>query len=441
MPRRTSSKAPVYFKTAADRERAQAKDQVQRQAEQKATLNKALATFFVNSYDMIRRGGKATGALETAKREYGEAQIEVLATNGPPDTPWATMFSTACELTAADLATVKSLAPNKFHRQVPIARLWKSPKGRRDVLVPIYNILQPLFSAGYVAVNCFLVISMGRDNAAKMFHQDKQTGSNAFNRNKLKGVFHRETRVALRVLIDLGSYDNQTRTMQFAIQRDDGTRDIVLTLDARIIAMDALAAGSGRESNVEHARVGNGITFSCDVVAPSTQTTKGDIFAAGEMASLESTETSAAFMRKPPSEWPKDTLWSVAAALVADDEAERAAAAARAELNVATCDIAEHHCHRCADDAVAFVEGVFARAPGERKHWFALCAPCKKTAERLQRRKGFTTATFHAAFVQYTECPLGCTCTTKVPPKKRGAESSTSPEKKRDCRAAADEDE
>ncbi len=117
-----------------------------------------------------------------------------------------------------------------------------------------------------------MVISRGNGNP---YHQDKLTGKEVFDKSyendtigKRQSELEKYTipSYGLRVLIDLGSFDegHPSRDFKIAVQSRDGYVEKLVTTK-RIIAMNAGAAGSGGRSPYFHARFGNGITIQVDL--------------------------------------------------------------------------------------------------------------------------------------------------------------------------------
>ena len=122
-----------------------------------------------------------------------------------------------------------------------------------------------------------MVISRGNANP---YHQDKLTGkevfdesyvNDSFGRNKANQEMYTIPSYGLRVLIDLGSFDEGHSCREFKVAVQDGN-DFVerLVTKNRIIAMNAGAAGSGGRSPYFHARFGNGITIQVDLSLEGT---------------------------------------------------------------------------------------------------------------------------------------------------------------------------
>ena len=122
----------------------------------------------------------------------------------------------------------------------------------------IHQILIPLIRDGpYRVLDVELVAS--RDNQSP-FHQDAMTGRGVFKRDEA------QPKAGFRVLIDLGKYvgAHESRTMAFKI--GDA---IVHATQCRMVAMNSLAAGSGRVGPVHHGRMGDGVTVSVDLCLPT----------------------------------------------------------------------------------------------------------------------------------------------------------------------------
>jgi hypothetical protein len=129
-----------------------------------------------------------------------------------------------------------------------------------------------VYSFPTTAVPMHLVISRGNGDP---YHQDKQTGKKVFEKSYEKDTIgHKASNgesytlpsYGLRVLIDLGSFDegHTSREFKIAVQGRDGYVEKLVTTK-RIIAMNAGAAGSGSRSPYFHARFGNGITIQVDL--------------------------------------------------------------------------------------------------------------------------------------------------------------------------------
>ena len=69
----------------------------------------------------------------------------------------------------------------------------------------------------------------------------------------------------IRVLIDLGSLkgEHNSRLFKFKEQKSKG---ILLKTEARVIAMNAGAAGSGGKSEIYHGRFGDVVTVQLDLI-------------------------------------------------------------------------------------------------------------------------------------------------------------------------------
>ncbi len=147
--------------------------------------------------------------------------------------------------------------------------------GGKEFIKKILEILRVL-TAGYNFpidhVPLHMVISRGNRNP---YHQDKLTGKDVFDESHEKDTIGQRMgnsemytipSYGLRVLIDLGSFDedHSSREFKIAIQGSDGYVEKLVT-KKRIIAMNAGAAGSAGRSPYFHARFGDGITIQVDL--------------------------------------------------------------------------------------------------------------------------------------------------------------------------------
>ena len=114
-----------------------------------------------------------------------------------------------------------------------------------------------------------LIVSSG--NTAP-FHQDMVTGRNVFDQSYKKdqdGQFtfldKQYLRPLHRVLIDLGSLLGEHNSRPFMF-KERKSEDILLNTEARVIAMNAGAAGSGGKSEIYHGRFGDGVTVQLDLI-------------------------------------------------------------------------------------------------------------------------------------------------------------------------------
>ncbi len=146
----------------------------------------------------------------------------------------------------------------KVHAHLKVAAIARLASGK-EFLAVIREILIPLIHDGgpYRVLDLELVARLADPNP---FHQDKQTGWGVFQRDVAK------PKAGWRVLIDLGEYSgaHESRTMAFKIGDD-----IVHETPSRMVAMNALAAGSGRIGPVHHGRMGHGVTVSVDLILPT----------------------------------------------------------------------------------------------------------------------------------------------------------------------------
>lgn len=218
---------------------------------ERAQTDAALAAFFSERHDLRQLGAHGTDG----------GRVEVFCGDGPDHIDYDD-----ARLAALDLVH-KPRAGEKPYNHVHFEKLLPHVEGRR-LLTHLRQALAPLLDVGYRVLDVIVVARVNDDNP---WHQDKQTGTCVFLRRKQN--FSQGQRVALRLLWDLGAFPNSdpdAREMRYRLR--DGTE--VLSTRHRFVAMDANAAGSQMQSNVEHARFGDGITVSVDLslqVSPSAR--------------------------------------------------------------------------------------------------------------------------------------------------------------------------
>ena len=137
----------------------------------------------------------------------------------------------------------------------------------------ITDLVRPLAEAYYYDHNDPMHMVIGRGNKRPM-HQDIRTGGNVYEdshtNDKIdtftsKGLKYTYPPHGLRVLIDLGSFEEPHNSRIFKIEEniDDNYVQKLVTTN-RIIAMDAGAAGYDRRTQFYHGRFGDGITVQID---------------------------------------------------------------------------------------------------------------------------------------------------------------------------------
>lgn len=316
-------------------------------------------------------------------------RCEVWSGAGPQSTKWQQIWQDVVALTTA---------PEDDHVQAELSVLEKA--ANLDALNEIKNVLKPLIDGGYRVADCFLVLRRGDTSP---MHQDKMTGSDAFARTGHIG-WHATARPALRVLINLGSYAAGSvgeRPMRFTLS--DGTP--LLQSMARIVLMDANAAGSGGSSmsNVFHGRIGDGVTLSLDLVLPRIM--ERGVGKPDE----EKVRGIAKFPRhKFIHRWLNDdrTMSRVQVALMQAGELSGmvAQAQARAQANAANANSPQAHCSRClawigSDDTRGAL--IYGGVPFGRR----LCVDCRGESYRLDNNALKLTHDF----VCYGTCAGSCT--------------------------------
>ena len=164
--------------------------------------------------------------------------------------------------------------PAKGFTRIGFKKLYRA-KGGKAFVISILRLLKPLFEVYSVDRNdpLHLILSSGN---TRPYHQDVQTGSNVYDESYKKdideydwfcGKRYRRPANGLRVLIDLGSFNgHNSRRFSFAIEKSKNNFSEIFTTTARVIAMNAGAAGSGRKSDIYHGRFGDGVTVQLDLV-------------------------------------------------------------------------------------------------------------------------------------------------------------------------------
>lgn len=209
-----------------------------------------------------RRNGQRDWVLKR-KDEAGDRDVFVYCSEGPPNVDYARAWELASSLWPVECADARSSGHvsvefNK-NKTVQSAQLF-------DFLSIARAVILPLLEAGYRVLSAFMKVQ--NDGNVAPMHQDKYTGVQAFNRDQLELLQGGPN--ALRLLWDVGSYATQggRRAFSFGLGGSK-TERIFHTTHARVIAMNANAAGSHWRTNVFHGRFGGGITFTADLVRPS----------------------------------------------------------------------------------------------------------------------------------------------------------------------------
>lgn len=152
--------------------------------------------------------------------------------------------------------------------------------GGRAFVISILKLLKPLFS-GYSVEHhdpLHVIVSKGNKNP---LHQDKVTGCRVYNQSYQKDqdgwfYFGRKNYLrpshGIRVLIDLGSFSGEHDSRQFSFKEGESE---VLNTKARVIAMNAGAAGSGGQTEIYHGRIGDGVTVQLDLIHNKTTQLRG----------------------------------------------------------------------------------------------------------------------------------------------------------------------
>ena len=145
--------------------------------------------------------------------------------------------------------------------------------GGRSFVISILKLLKPLFSGYSVEYNDPLHVIVSKGNA-NPWHRDIKTGSKVYNESYKKdqdgsfyfgGKYHLTPAHGIRLLIDLGSIYGEHNSRQFSF-KEGKSGDILLNTEARVIAMNAGAAGSGGKSKIYHGRIGDGVTVQLDLI-------------------------------------------------------------------------------------------------------------------------------------------------------------------------------
>ena len=241
---RVGARAVMASFYASGQPRPSQGDQQQRDAKREANLEALLAAadsrLDVALPDEIVLHTAANGA-------------QAMLREGPVD---AGLLANAWAAMPSEIHTVCT-DKGKVHAHLQVAAIARLASGK-EFLAVIREILKPLIHDGpYRVLDVELVAS--RDNPSP-FHQDAMTGRGVFKRDEA------QPKAGWRVLIDLGEYGgaHESRTMAFKIGDE-----IVHASPSRMVAMNSMAAGSGRVGPVHHGRMGDGITASVDIGLPT----------------------------------------------------------------------------------------------------------------------------------------------------------------------------
>ena len=168
---------------------------------------------------------------------------------------------------------------SKGFKRIKFTALMEANGGRAFV-ISILKLLKPLFSGYSVEHNdpLHVIVSKGNTNP---WHQDRVTGCRVYNQSyqkdqdgylKFGGKYYLRPAHGIRVLIDLGSFSKEHDSRQFSFKMGEKK---VLNTEARVIAMNAGAAGSGRKNQIYHGRIGDGVTVQLDLIHNKTTRSSG----------------------------------------------------------------------------------------------------------------------------------------------------------------------
>jgi hypothetical protein len=231
--------------TASGEQRPSQGSQAQRDLKREANLDALLTAADASLAEALPK--------ETVLDTDAESGAQAVLHEGPID---AALLAAAWETMPVELLTACQ-DKGRVHAHLNVAAIARLDKGA-EFLQVIFKMIHALIVAGpYRVIHCEGVARIDDNDP---YHQDKLTGRGAFKRDEALA------KAAMRVLIDLGAYDgaHASRTMSFQI---GGVT--VYETQARMVAMNARAAGSGGFGPVYHGRFGNGFTMSIDLILPT----------------------------------------------------------------------------------------------------------------------------------------------------------------------------
>jgi hypothetical protein len=210
------------------------------------------------------------------------------------------------------------------------------------------------------------------------WHQDRFTGRKMFDRCEIDGMYHEDVLApSLRVLFNIGPLAGVAPESRIMSYRVKGAADSLITTRARVVAMASAAAGSGCLSDYEHARFGDGVTLSLDMLAPSVGRARGGVEVANDLHGLiillQSFNVGSLMFT---SHLPKNLYRGND--VTREDEVKELAEVKRKAFDTRARDPSLLHCSRCGGSEI----------DPERRYSEALCKPCNNQVTRLNTRDG-----------------------------------------------------
>jgi hypothetical protein len=296
----------------------------------------------------------------------------------------------------------------------------------------------------YRIANAGITVSIGNSS---LMHQVQPEGIYWSERADCKRSFAEGSVPSLRVLFDVAAFPPNAATPPRRSMIFKVNNKTVVETEARFVAIDMNAPGSGQQSNILHGHVGDGITATFDIGLLSERGCADVPLDADRHTRDFFHGTGVAEPSQPGSRY-HQAKYTVDVLHDKLDEAQARAANAAALVQRGEWPLERRHCWRCGSHETRVTDGCekwHGRGEDEND---VFCDACRHDVDRAGRRSVTTTwasyGTAEPEVVRLFFCPPGCTGCIFVPRPKWESAASKASKRAHEAEAAsrvADADE